>query len=101
MKTVQYMHIHCSLYSLLTAPPKPPSHVVPTEVCRSSSTVQIRFRKNYFSDQNGAVSKCKPLWKIHYDTINLYLINILKWVHHIIKKSWILRRSNWIHLFSL
>lgn len=37
-------------------PPKPPSHVVPTEVCRSSSTVQIRFRKNYFSDQNGAVT---------------------------------------------
>jgi hypothetical protein len=43
------------MYSV-AAPPKPPSHVVPTEVCRSSSTVQIRFRKNYFSDQNGAVS---------------------------------------------
>ncbi|XP_069691312.1 tyrosine-protein phosphatase 10D isoform X2 [Periplaneta americana] len=37
-------------------PPKPPSEVVPTEVRRSSSTVQIRFRKNYFSDQNGAVT---------------------------------------------
>ncbi|KAL5277336.1 hypothetical protein ACFFRR_002529 [Megaselia abdita] len=36
-------------------PPKPPAQVVPTEVYRSSSTIQIRFRKNYFSDQNGPV----------------------------------------------
>lgn len=39
-------------------PPKPPAQVVPTEVYRSSSTIQIRFRKNYFSDQNGPVSFC-------------------------------------------
>lgn len=36
-------------------PPKPPAQVVPTEVYRSSSTIQIRFRKNYFSNQNGEV----------------------------------------------
>lgn len=29
--------------------------MVPTEVCRSSTTIQIRFRKNYFSDVNGVV----------------------------------------------
>lgn len=40
----------------LVAPPKPSSQVVPTEVCRTSSTIQIRFRKNYFSEDNGPVS---------------------------------------------
>ncbi|XP_043491071.1 tyrosine-protein phosphatase 10D isoform X2 [Polistes fuscatus] len=40
----------------IRAPPKPPTQVVPTEVCRSSTTIQIRFRKNYFSEQNGAVT---------------------------------------------
>lgn len=40
----------------ILAPPKPATQVVPTEVYRSSSTIQIRFRKNYFSDQNGVVS---------------------------------------------
>lgn len=40
----------------ILAPPKPPTQVVPTEVCRSSMTIQIRFRKNYFSEQNGAVT---------------------------------------------
>lgn len=40
----------------ILAPPKPATQVVPTEVYRSSSTIQIRFRKNYFTDQNGAVS---------------------------------------------
>ncbi|XP_037919047.1 tyrosine-protein phosphatase 10D isoform X2 [Hermetia illucens] len=39
----------------ILAPPKPATQVVPTEVYRSSSTIQIRFRKNYFTDQNGAV----------------------------------------------
>ncbi|XP_075158731.1 protein tyrosine phosphatase 4E isoform X3 [Haematobia irritans] len=39
----------------ILAPPKPATQVVPTEVYRSSSTIQIRFRKNYFSDQNGPV----------------------------------------------
>lgn len=37
-------------------PPKPNPGVVPTEVHKTSSTIQIRFRKNYFSEQNGAVS---------------------------------------------
>lgn len=36
-------------------PPKPASPIVPTEVYRSSSSIQIRFRKNYFSDSNGQV----------------------------------------------
>ncbi|XP_046489703.1 tyrosine-protein phosphatase 10D isoform X2 [Neodiprion pinetum] len=40
----------------ILAPPKPPTQVVPSEVCRSSTTIQIRFRKNYFSEQNGAVT---------------------------------------------
>lgn len=40
----------------ILAPPKPANQVVPTEVYRSSSTIQIRFRKNYFSDANGQVS---------------------------------------------
>lgn len=39
----------------ILAPPKPPTQVVPTEVCRTSSTIQIRFRKNYFSEQHGSV----------------------------------------------
>lgn len=37
------------------APPKPANQVVPTEVHRSSNTIQIRFRKNYFLDTNGVV----------------------------------------------
>lgn len=36
-------------------PPKPASPIVPTEVYRSSTSIQIRFRKNYFSDSNGQV----------------------------------------------
>lgn len=40
----------------ILAPPKPSLQVVPTEVCKSSTTIQIRFRKNYFSEQNGPVS---------------------------------------------
>ncbi|XP_048512259.1 tyrosine-protein phosphatase 10D isoform X3 [Athalia rosae] len=36
-------------------PPRPPTQVVPSEVCKSSTTIQVRFRKNYFSEQNGAV----------------------------------------------
>lgn len=39
----------------ILAPPKPSMQVVPTEVCKSSTTIQIRFRKNYFSEQNGPV----------------------------------------------
>lgn len=37
-------------------PPKPAMQVVPNEVWKSSSSIQIRFRKNYFSEQNGPVS---------------------------------------------
>lgn len=40
----------------ILAPPKPNGQVVPTEVCKSSTTIQIRFRKNYFSEENGPVS---------------------------------------------
>ncbi|RZC39021.1 Y phosphatase and/or fn3 domain containing protein [Asbolus verrucosus] len=36
-------------------PPIPSMQVVPTEVRKSSTTIQIRFRKNYFSDANGPV----------------------------------------------
>lgn len=36
-------------------PPKPDSHIIPIEVYRSSTTIQIRFRKNYFSEKNGPV----------------------------------------------
>lgn len=37
------------------APPRPSSQVFPTEVCRTSTTIQIRFRKNYFSEKNGQI----------------------------------------------
>lgn len=36
-------------------PPKPDSHIVPIQVLRTSTTIQIRFRKNYFSEKNGPV----------------------------------------------
>ncbi|CAG9762794.1 unnamed protein product [Ceutorhynchus assimilis] len=39
----------------IMAPPKPSMQVVPTEVCKSSTTIQIRFRKNYFSEANGPI----------------------------------------------
>ncbi|CAB3367061.1 Hypothetical predicted protein [Cloeon dipterum] len=39
----------------ILSPPKPGSQVVPTEVRRTSSSIQIRFRKNYFSEENGEV----------------------------------------------
>lgn len=40
----------------ILAPPPPPMQVVPTEVRKTSTTIQIRFRKNYFSETNGPVS---------------------------------------------
>ncbi|BET01485.1 protein-tyrosine phosphatase 10d [Nesidiocoris tenuis] len=40
----------------ILSPPKPSSQVVPTEVCRTSTTIQIRFRKNYFSEVNGPIT---------------------------------------------
>lgn len=39
----------------ILAPPTPRIPVVPTEVCKTSTTIQIRFRKNYFSEQNGPI----------------------------------------------
>ena len=39
----------------ILAPPTPAVSVFPTEVSRTMHTVTIRFRKNYFSDENGAV----------------------------------------------
>ena len=39
----------------ILAPPTPSRSVFPTEVSRTMHTVTIRFRKNYFSDENGAV----------------------------------------------
>ncbi|XP_025830814.1 tyrosine-protein phosphatase 10D-like [Agrilus planipennis] len=39
----------------ILAPPKPSMQVVPTEVCKSTTSIQIRFRKNYFSEANGPV----------------------------------------------
>uniref|UniRef100_A0A6P7G206 protein-tyrosine-phosphatase n=1 Tax=Diabrotica virgifera virgifera TaxID=50390 RepID=A0A6P7G206_DIAVI len=40
----------------ITAPPVPQPQVVPTEVCKSPTSIQIRFRKNYFSDIHGPVT---------------------------------------------
>lgn len=40
----------------ILAPPRPATPVVPTEVNRGSTTIQIRFRKNYFLDTNGQVN---------------------------------------------
>ncbi|XP_066970280.1 tyrosine-protein phosphatase 10D-like isoform X2 [Macrobrachium rosenbergii] len=37
------------------APPEPDSLVFPTEVSRTSTTIRIRFRKNYFTNENGKV----------------------------------------------
>lgn len=39
----------------ILAPPVPAAHVMPIEVSRSSSTIQIRFRESYFSNAHGLV----------------------------------------------
>jgi receptor-type tyrosine-protein phosphatase beta len=49
------MNFVLTIHAYETAPPKPSSQVVPTEVRRSSSSIQVRFRKNYFSEENGEV----------------------------------------------
>ncbi|CAL4061233.1 unnamed protein product, partial [Meganyctiphanes norvegica] len=36
-------------------PPEPSPQVFPTEVSRTSRTIHIRYRQNYFSDRNGPV----------------------------------------------
>lgn len=38
------------------APPEPNHQVFPTEVSRTSTTIRIRYRKNYFSNENGKVT---------------------------------------------
>ncbi|XP_068211169.1 tyrosine-protein phosphatase 10D-like isoform X2 [Palaemon carinicauda] len=37
------------------APPTPDSLAFPSEIARTSTTIKIRFRQNYFSDENGKV----------------------------------------------
>ncbi|XP_030379316.1 tyrosine-protein phosphatase 10D [Scaptodrosophila lebanonensis] len=39
----------------IQAPPPPDSRVTPIEMSRSSSTIQVRFRQNYFSNAHGVV----------------------------------------------
>ncbi|XP_047739809.1 tyrosine-protein phosphatase 10D-like, partial [Hyalella azteca] len=39
----------------IDAPPRPSPQVFPTEMGKSSRTITIRYRKNYFSEQNGKV----------------------------------------------
>lgn len=41
----------------IRAPPYPDPGVTPEEVSRTSSTIKIRFRHNYFSNKNGEVKK--------------------------------------------
>ncbi|XP_076062887.1 protein tyrosine phosphatase 10D [Oratosquilla oratoria] len=36
-------------------PPQPSSQVFPTEVSHTASTINIRYRKNYFSNENGPI----------------------------------------------
>ncbi|XP_037089578.1 tyrosine-protein phosphatase 10D-like [Pollicipes pollicipes] len=36
-------------------PPEPNARVFPTEVSKNDTTIRVRFRKNYFSDENGPV----------------------------------------------
>lgn len=40
----------------ILAPPRPSSQVVPTEVRKGTTSIQVRFRKNYFSEQNGPIT---------------------------------------------
>ena len=39
----------------ILAPPAPARNTVPTEISRSMHTVTVRYRRNYFSDENGRV----------------------------------------------
>lgn len=41
----------------IRAPPTPGEGVAPSEISRTSSTIKIRFRDNYFSNKNGEVKK--------------------------------------------
>ena len=39
----------------LSAPPKPSHQVFPTEKAKTATTITVRYRKNYFSNENGKV----------------------------------------------
>lgn len=62
----------------ILAPPKPATPVVPTEVYRSSTSIQIRFRKNYFSDANGQVTMYTII-VAEDDTKNASGLEMLSW----------------------
>ncbi|CAG7729269.1 unnamed protein product [Allacma fusca] len=49
------------------APPKPAPGVFPNEVSKTSTTMKIRFRKNYFSNKNGEVVKYAVIVAEAYD----------------------------------
>lgn len=50
---IDYYILILNIY--IIAPPKPNAQVVPTEVSRTTNSIQVRFRKNYFGNQNGRV----------------------------------------------
>lgn len=60
----------------ILAPPKPATQVVPTEVYRSSSSIQIRFRKNYFSDANGQVNNAKRFSGEYFNINGNFQVNM-------------------------
>ncbi|KAK8376280.1 hypothetical protein O3P69_008762 [Scylla paramamosain] len=60
------------------APPDPDEQVYPSEVERGSTTIQIRFRKNYFSDINGPVVKYTIIVAEDYSKSSLGL-ELLTW----------------------
>ncbi|XP_026462528.1 tyrosine-protein phosphatase 10D-like [Ctenocephalides felis] len=62
----------------ILAPPQPNSQVVPTEVCKSSTTIRIRFRKNYFSEKNGAITSYTII-VAEDDTKNSSGLEMLSW----------------------
>lgn len=42
--------------NVFAAPPKPTPQVFPTEVSKTSTSIQVRYRQNYFSNRYGEVS---------------------------------------------
>lgn len=60
-------------------PPTPSNRAVPTEVCKSSTTIQIRFRRNYFSEQNGPVSGHKYRKTTLIFTPEIFLLQIISY----------------------
>ena len=41
--------------NFFAAPPEPSFQAFPTEVTRTANTIRVRFRENYFSNENGNV----------------------------------------------